>query len=131
MGSTDGAITGPSGATPVAPPSGPPPAPPQLSPEERAERDNMPGFKKTKVKLMLVRAELDPSVKGEMSPLDKAVHDQLCASVGPNARDGEGACPVMLYLPRHSHVSEVFAFDTGDKSIEDPILKFAREAIAR
>ena len=91
--------------------------------------DNLPGFLKTPVKVMLVRAELDPSVKGEMSPLDKAAHAKLCASVGPNAKDGQGRCPTMLYLPRHSHVSEVFAFDSGDKTVEEPILKFARDAL--
>ncbi len=130
MGSTDGAISGPSGAQAVVQGAAPP-RPPQLTTAEEAERDNLPGFLKTNVKLMLVRAELDPSVKGEMSPLDKAAHDKLCASVGPGAKDGQGRCPTMLYLPRHSHVSEVFAFDTGDKTVEAPILKFAREALAR
>src|SRR5262245_12314254 len=37
----------------------------QLTPEQQAERDNLPGFKKTNVKIMLVRAELDPGVTGD------------------------------------------------------------------
>ena len=114
MGSNDGMIAGPSGqAQPAA--FGPPPGgPPQLTPEQRAERDNLPGFMKTDVKLMLVRAELDPNVMGDMTPADKAIHDRLCASVGANAKDGEGRCPVMLFARRQSHMGEVFAFDTSD-----------------
>jgi triacylglycerol lipase len=132
--SAQGAISGPSGQTPPPPgapagPGGPGGPPPQLTPEQRAERDNLPGFLKTNVKVMLVRAELDPNVNGDMTPADKAIHDALCKSVGPNASDGEGRCPVMLYARRHSHMSEVFAFDTPDTSVSAPILAFAREAL--
>jgi acetyl esterase/lipase len=136
QGAQHGFITGPSGATPPAaggaggPPGGPGGfRPPQLTPEERAERDNMPGFMKTKVKVMLMRAELDPGVEGDMTALDPAVHDELCAVDGPRAKDGQGHCPVLVYNRRHSHVSEVFAFDTKDTSVSDPILKFAKRAV--
>ncbi|HTI67303.1 MAG TPA: alpha/beta hydrolase [Caulobacteraceae bacterium] len=129
---TEGAISGPSGATP--PPAGGgqggpggPGGPPQLTPEQRAERDNLPGFKKTNVKIMLVRAELDPNVMGDMTPADKAVHDTLCALDGPNAKDGEGHCPVMLYGKRLSHMGEVFSFDTPDTTVSGPVLAFARK----
>lgn len=125
---TEGAISGPSGATP--PPPGAPRGPgaqAQLTPEQRAERDNLPGFLKTDVRLMLVRAELDPNVTGDMTAADKAIHDRLCATVGPNAKDGEGRCPVMLYARRQSHMGEVFAFDTSDDSVSGPILAFARQ----
>lgn len=132
MNATDGAIMGPSRANPPPPgaPAGPPPGGgAQLTPEQRAERDNLPGFLKTNVKIMLVRAELDPNVNGDMTPADKAIHDRLCASVGANAKDGEGRCPTMLFARRHSHMSEVFAFDSPDTSVSDPILAFARSAI--
>lgn len=128
-----GYISGPSGATP--PGSGPPPGPPggpggfrppQLTPEQKAERDNLPGFQKTNVKIMIMRAELDPGVTGDMTALDHAVHDKLCAVDGPGAKDGQGHCPILVFNKRHSHVSEVFAFDTSDTSVSDPILKFAR-----
>ena len=130
MTSNLGSITGPSGAAMRAPGASGTPAPPaprpQLTPEQRAERDNLPGYKKTPVKVMLVAAELDPGVMGDMTPADKAVHGTLCALDGPGAKDGQGHCPVMLYARRHSHVSEVFAFDTPDTSVSGPILEFAR-----
>jgi hypothetical protein len=135
QGNQHGFITGPSGATPPAPGAsagrgGPPGGfrPPQLTPEERAERDNMPGFLKTKVKVMIMRAELDPGVSGDMTALDHAVHDKLCAADGLKAKDGQGHCPILVYNKRHSHVSEVFAFDSPDTSVSDPILKFAKRA---
>jgi len=130
---TEGAISGPSGVTPAAPRAGGPGragAPgggrggQQLTPEQVAERDNLPGFKKTNVKVMLVRAELDPGVNGDMTAADKAIRDALCAVDGPNAKEGTGHCPTMLYAKRHSHMGEVFAFDTPDTSVSKPILDF-------
>jgi triacylglycerol lipase len=126
---TEGAISGPSGATPAGPRAGGPGGrgnQPQLTPEQIAERDNLPGFKKTNVRIMLVRAELDPGVSGDMTAADKAIHDTLCAAAGPNAKDGVGRCPAMLYAKRHSHMGEVFAFDTADTSVSAPILAFIR-----
>ena len=137
QGNQHGFISGPSGATPPGaagaggPPGGPGAfRPPQLTPEQRAERDNLPGFLKTRVKVMLMRAELDPGVEGGMTPLDHAVHDKLCAADGAKAKDGQGHCPLLVYNQRHSHVSEVFAFDTKDTSVSDPILKFAKRVTA-
>ncbi len=132
QGNAHGHISGPDGAPEVAPPFGGPggPRPPQLTPAERAERDNLPGFQKTPVKVMLMRAELDPGVTGGMTGLDHAVHDKLCAVDGPKAKDGEGHCPLLVYNRRHSHVSEVFAFDSPDTSVSDPILRFARRVTA-
>ncbi len=132
MGSTDGAVAGPSGMltgpTARGPAGGPRGA--TLTPEQRAERDNLPGFLKTPVKVMVMRAELDPGVQGDMTPLDHAVHDKLCAADGPKAKDGEGHCPVLVYNKRHSHVSEVFAFDSADTSVSSPILEFAKRVTA-
>jgi hypothetical protein len=138
---TEGAISGPSGVTPQPARAGGPGAPggpgrggrggPQLTPEEQAERDNLPGFKKTNVRLMLVRAELDPGVMGDMTAADKAVHETLCATEGAKAKDGEGRCPVMLYAKRNSHMSEVFSFDSPDKSVSDPVLAFVKNAVKK
>ena len=132
QGNAHGHISGPSGAPEVAPPFGGPGGfrPPQLTPAERAERDNLPGFLKTPVKVMLMRAELDPGVTGGMTALDHAVHDKLCAADGAKAKDGSGHCPLLVYNRRHSHVSEVFAFDSPDTSVSDPILRFARRVTA-
>ena len=132
MGSTDGAVAGPSGMLTGPPGRGAAPGArgPALTPEQRAERDNLPGFLKTPVKVMVMRAELDPGVQGDMTALDHAVHDKLCAVDGAKAKDGEGHCPVLVYNKRHSHVSEVFAFDSPDTSVSDPILAFARKAVS-
>ena len=100
---------------------------PQLTPEQLAERDNLPGFKATPVKVMLVRAELDPGVMGDMLASDKALHDAMCKVDGDKAKDGEGHCPAMLFAKLHSHMSEVFAFDTPDKSVSDPILAWLKK----
>ena len=137
QGNAHGNISGPSGATPAgaaygsgatgvpaAALAGGRPAP--LTDAQKAERDNLPGFLKTPVKVMLMRAELDPGVTGDMTALDHAVHDKMCAVDGPKAKDGEGHCPLLVYNKRHSHVSEVFAFDSPDTSVSDPILTFAK-----
>ena len=142
QGNAHGAISGPSGATPAGAAygsgvtgvaasqlAGGPPAP--LTEAQKAERDNLPGFLKTPVKVMLMRAELDPGVSGGMTTLDHATHDKLCAADGPGAKDGEGHCPLMVYNKRHSHVSEVFAFDSPDTSVSDPILAFAKRWTAK
>jgi triacylglycerol lipase len=129
MGSNDGRIAGPSGQQEAAAFGGgrggrgfqPP------TPEEQKERDNLPGFKATPVKIMLVRAEWDPGVMGDMAASDKALHEALCALDGPKAKDGTGHCPAMLFAREHSHMSEVFAFDTPDTSVSAPILRWMKE----
>jgi pimeloyl-ACP methyl ester carboxylesterase len=127
---TGGAIAGPSsvlaaalapGAAPVAGRAGQP-----LPAAQQAERNNLPGFKKTPVKVMLARAELDPGVAGDMLPADKALHDAMCAVDGQNAKDGEGHCPSMLFLKGESHMSEVFSFDTADRIVSGPILAWIK-----
>jgi hypothetical protein len=133
--SSEGAIAGPSsaragGAGPGAPGAAPGGGRgrgfPQLTPEERAERDNLPGFKKSNVRIMLVRAELDPGVMGDMLPDDKALHDALCAVDGAGAKDGTGHCPTMLFAKGESHMSEVFSLDTGDQIVAKPVLNWIR-----
>ena len=136
----DGAVAGPSGVAPAAgrgTGAGAPAAGAggrgagggrgQLTPEQQAERDNLPGFKATPVKIMLIRAELDPGVMGDMSPGDKAAHDALCAVDGANAKDGVGKCPTMLFARGESHMSEVFSLDTNDKTVSGPILAWIKK----
>src|SRR5262245_32718215 len=74
--SSAGAISGPSGTTP-APARGAAPAGgggagggrggQQLDAATQAARSNLPGFKSTKVAIVLARAELDPGVMGGMT----------------------------------------------------------------
>jgi hypothetical protein len=119
MGSNDGRIAGASGQTEAAGFGGgrgrgafqPPSA------DELKERDNLPGFKATPVKVMLVRAELDPGVMGDMTAADKALHDEMCMV---------GRCPAMLFAKDHSHMSEVFSFDTLDTTVSAPILAWLK-----
>lgn len=119
MGSNDGRIAGPSGQTEAAGFGGgrgrgafqPPSA------EALKERDNLPGFKATPVKVMLVRAELDPGVMGDMTASDKALHGEMCMA---------GRCPAMLFAKNHSHMSEVFSFDTPDTTVSGPILTWLK-----
>jgi hypothetical protein len=76
---------------------------------------------------MLIRAELDPGVSGDMTAGDKAAHDALCAVDGSKAKDGVGHCPVMLFAKGESHMSEVFSIDTPDKTVSGPILEWMKK----
>jgi hypothetical protein len=132
-GGAEGAISGPSGVTPPDPNAarggggrgrgGPQP----LDAAAQAERDNLPGFKKTDVKIMLARAELDPGVTGAMTAADIALHDELCKLDGEKAKDGLGHCPAMLYAKGESHMSEVFSIDTKDTTVSGPILAWIKK----
>jgi hypothetical protein len=122
--SSEGAISGPSGVTPPDPNAAAGPrgggggrgGGQPLDAAAQAERDNLPGFKKTDVKIMLVRAELDPGVSGAMTTADIALHDELCSVDGAKAKDGVGHCPAMLFAKGESHMSEVFSIDTRTRS---------------
>jgi pimeloyl-ACP methyl ester carboxylesterase len=134
MGSNDGKIAGPSGqAEPAAfgrGPGGRGPAAPELTAEQRAERDNLPGFKASKVKMMIAYAELDPGVTGaKMPPAAVALHDELCKLDGANAKDGEGHCPAMLMGKQESHMSEVFSIDTPDQNVSGPVLAWIKKVL--
>lgn len=130
--SSEGAISGPSGATPN-PNAGRGGAPggrgagQPLDAAALAERDNLPGFKKTGVKIVLARAELDPGVTGAMTAADIALHDELCKVDGPKAKDGVGHCPAMMFLKGESHMSEVFSIDTPDTTVSGPILAWIKK----
>jgi triacylglycerol lipase len=133
-GGSDGAIAGPSSARAGGPGAagagagrGGGRGGQALTPEQQAERDNLPGFKATPVKVMLARAELDPGVMGDMTAADKALHDAMCAVDGPKAKDGQGHCPTMFFVKGHSHMSEVFSPDTPDKTVTKPILDWMKK----
>jgi hypothetical protein len=50
----------------------------------------------------------------------------MCAVDGPNAKDGVGHCPVMLFMKGESHMSEVLSIDTSDVSVSGPILAWLK-----
>jgi hypothetical protein len=136
MGSNNGQIAGPSGQTAPAGgrgpggPGGPGGRGPELTAEQRAERDNLPGFKASKVKIMLAYAELDPGiVDAKMPTAAIALHDELCKLDGPNAKDGTGHCPTMNVFKEESHMSEVFSLDTPDQNVAGPVLAWIKKAV--
>ena len=140
MGSNDGRISGPSGQAAAAafgaPRGGGPGGPgapagggrgPALTPEQQAERDNLPGFKKSNVKIVLAYAEWDPGVMSAAMPAGSvALHDELCKLDGPGAKDGKGHCPSLWMLKGESHMSEVFSLDTTDQIVAKPVLDFVK-----
>jgi triacylglycerol lipase len=132
-GGTGGAVAGPSGTTPAAPRGAAPAGGgrgrggQQLDAATAAARSNLPGFKSTKVTIVLARAELDPGVMGGMAASDIALHDELCKIDGSKAKDGVGHCPTMLYLKGESHMSEVFSIDTPDQTVSGPILAWMKK----
>jgi len=129
-GGSDGAISGPSGVatgTAAGARGGGGRGPQPVDAATQAARSNLPGFKSTKVAIVLARAELDPGVNGGMAASDIALHDEMCKEDGAKAKDGEGHCPTMLYLKGESHMSEVFSIDTPDKSVSGPILAWIKK----
>ena len=59
------------------------------------------------MKLFFGTAELDPYIKGGMSPFFQTLHDDICKNNPSN-------CPTMLYAKDESHLSEIFGLDTAD-----------------
>src|SRR5207249_10051174 len=114
---TEGAISGPSSVKAARGGAG---APQPVDAATQAARSNLPGFKSTKVAILLARAELDPGVKGDMLPSDIALHDEMC-------KEGKEHCPTMLFLKGESHMSEVFSIDTDDKTVSSPILAWMKK----
>lgn len=79
-----------------------------------AEVSSLQGLSKSKVPLMVAYAELDPPPFIEQA---KVLHSALCAA---------GRCPRLLYLPGHSHMSEVYSINTADTSVSGPVFDFAK-----
>jgi acetyl esterase/lipase len=84
-------------------------------PARYAERSSFKGLVTTKTPLMIVTAELDPpNFNRQFDLLKKAT----CK--GPNG------CARALLLPQHSHMSEMYAVNTADTRLTDPLLEFIR-----
>lgn len=81
---------------------------------KRAEGSTIALLPETKVRLMVVYAELDPPSFVEQSKLLGAA---LCKA---------NRCSSLLRLPKHTHMSEVYAINTPDTSLSDPILVFVK-----
>jgi len=81
---------------------------------KRTEGSTVALLPETKVRLMVVYGELDPPYFVEQAKLMGAT---LCKV---------NRCSSLLRLPKHSHMSEVYAINTPDKSLSDPVLVFVK-----
>ncbi|MBA7482059.1 hypothetical protein ES707_17540 [subsurface metagenome] len=75
----------------------------------------MKGLLATDIPLMFAAAELDLSYFVQQLELMK---DTTCR--------GARGCARSVMLPQHSHMSEVFAINTADTRLTDPILEFTK-----
>ena len=73
------------------------------------------GLGKTEIPLMLTAAELDPEGFVQQLELGKQA---TCKRTNGCARS--------YMLPQHSHMSEVYAINTGDTRLTDEILEFVK-----
>ncbi|HXL69162.1 MAG TPA: alpha/beta hydrolase [Xanthobacteraceae bacterium] len=80
-----------------------------------SERSALPGIVKPGVPILLVRAELDPPAFVQQAA---ALQAALCK---------DGRCPRFLLVPKHAHMSEVYAVNTTDRSLSGPLLDFIRQ----
>jgi hypothetical protein len=71
--------------------------------------------------MMFITAELDPGINGSMSAFYQTLYNELC-------KEGPVHCPTMLLAKGESHMSEVFSFDTPDKTVSGPVLAFIKKA---
>jgi triacylglycerol lipase len=79
-----------------------------------AERSSLAGLAKAQIPLLAVYAELDPDVFKDQAALLKT---SLCKI---------GRCPQLVALDKHSHMSEVYAVNTKDGVLSDPVLAFVK-----
>ncbi len=80
-----------------------------------AERSAMKGLLATDIPLMFAAAELDLTYFVQQLDLMK---DATCK--------GTKGCARSVLLPQHSHMSEVFAINTADTRLTDPIMEFVK-----
>jgi triacylglycerol lipase len=79
-----------------------------------AARSAVAGLVAARLPVLLAWAELDPPDFVEQA---EVLATALCRA---------GRCPRRLALPRHSHMSEVYAIGTADTSLTAPLLAFLR-----
>jgi triacylglycerol lipase len=96
------------------PPGGPSEAYFGTDEAKRNEASTLALLPETKVRLMVAYAELDPPYLVEQA---KALGAALCRV---------NRCSSLLPLPKHSHMSEVYAINTPDTSLSGPIRVFVK-----
>ncbi len=81
-----------------------------------ADVSSWPGLLATPVPLLVAYAELDPPRFVSQARL---LNDALCE---------RKRCPRLVYLPGHSHMSEMYAVNTRDTSLSAPVLDFVEDS---
>ena len=84
-------------------------------PSRYAERSSLHGLLTTTIPLMVSAAELDPPRFVEQ--YERIKQESCKRSIG---------CAHAYMLPQHSHISEVYAINTGDTRLTDEILEFVK-----
>ena len=92
-----------------APPAGPPPDPAML-----LKTSNLPGLKALNIPLFVAAAEIDPP---RLVNSAKVLNEELRKA---------GKTPGFVIYKDHGHMSEVFAVNTADHSITDPIVAWMK-----
>jgi acetyl esterase/lipase len=84
-------------------------------PARYAEQSSLPGLLTTRIPLMMVAAELDPTRFVEQFDLLKQAS---CARAS--------GCMRAVMLPQHSHMSEVYSINTADARLTSEIVNFTK-----
>jgi triacylglycerol lipase len=79
-----------------------------------AERSPLIGMLKVNVPMFISWAELDPP---EVIQQSRILNANLC---------NKGRCPTRVFLPKHSHMSTVYAVNTDDTQLTDAMLAFMK-----
>jgi hypothetical protein len=79
---------------------------PQLTAEQQAERDNLPGFMKSNVKIACAPSGILGHERADASQRGGAAR---------RAVQGKDHCPAMWMLKDESHMSEVFSLAGSDR----------------
>jgi acetyl esterase/lipase len=78
------------------------------------ERSSLPGLLRSKVPMLFAVAEYDTPDFNQQADI---LREAFCR---------QGACPRLLVLPKHSHMSEIYSVGTEDRVLTDEILSFVR-----
>ena len=84
------------------------------NPERYAERSAQAGLVEANIPLLLAGAEFDPA---NLEKQGDALKEALCAAK---------RCPRFVFLPRHNHISEVYAINTKDELLTKAISDFVK-----
>lgn len=84
-----------------------------------AEVSSLSGLLDTPIPLMLAYAGLDPA---DFIAQTQLLNQALCK---------RKRYPHLVVLPGHSHMSEVYAVNTSDKSLSAPLMAFVKSGVAR